>query len=68
MKVRALQGDTVDALCWRHLGRTQGVVEATLELNKGLAASSVLAAGQLVELAEPAASTTTTRSTVQLWE
>ncbi|PAM39548.1 tail protein X, partial [Klebsiella pneumoniae] len=25
MKVRAYQGDTVDALCWRHYGRTQGV-------------------------------------------
>ncbi|MBN0734782.1 tail protein X, partial [Pseudomonas aeruginosa] len=27
MKVRAYQGDTVDALCWRHYGRTQGVTE-----------------------------------------
>ncbi|MDI5563536.1 tail protein X, partial [Salmonella enterica subsp. enterica serovar Kentucky] len=25
MKVRAHQYDTVDALCWRHYGRTQGV-------------------------------------------
>ncbi|EDG4249310.1 phage tail protein, partial [Salmonella enterica] len=24
MKVRAHQYDTVDALCWRHYGRTQG--------------------------------------------
>lgn len=37
MKVRALQGDTVDALCWRHHGRTQGLVEAALLLNPGLA-------------------------------
>ncbi|EIM1033059.1 tail protein X, partial [Escherichia coli] len=27
MKVRAHQYDTVDALCWRHYGRTQGVTE-----------------------------------------
>lgn len=37
MKVRALQGETLDALCFRHRGRTHGVVEATLELNPGLA-------------------------------
>lgn len=35
--VRARQGDTLDALCWRHLGRTTGAVEATLDANPGLA-------------------------------
>jgi len=35
--VRALQGDTVDAICWRELGATRGVTEAVLELNRGLA-------------------------------
>ena len=38
MQVRTHQHDTLDALCWRHLGRTEGVVEAALELNPGLAA------------------------------
>ncbi|MCI0152144.1 tail protein X [Paraburkholderia sediminicola] len=37
MKVIAQQGDTVDALCWRHYGRTDGTVEAVLEANAGLA-------------------------------
>lgn len=37
MKVRANQGETVDALCWRVYGRTDGVVEAVLEANPGLA-------------------------------
>ncbi|MEA3581460.1 tail protein X [Klebsiella pneumoniae] len=37
MKVRAYQGDTVDALCWRHYGRTQGVTEQVLQANPGLA-------------------------------
>lgn len=37
IRVYAEKGDTVDALCYRHLGRTQGVVEATLEANAGLA-------------------------------
>jgi len=32
------QHDTVDALCWRHLGQTRSVVERVLELNPGLAA------------------------------
>lgn len=36
MKVYANQNETVDALCWRHLGVTEGVVERTLELNPGL--------------------------------
>ncbi|CAE6855865.1 tail protein X [Paraburkholderia domus] len=38
MRVYAQQGDTVDSLCYRHFGRTQSVVEATLEANEGLAA------------------------------
>lgn len=37
MRVITHQGDSVDALCFRHLGRTQGVVEAVLEMNPGLA-------------------------------
>ena len=36
MIVRALQGDTVDALCWRHYGRTDSTVEAVLEANPGM--------------------------------
>lgn len=35
--VHAFQNDTVDALCWRHYGRTAGVTEAVLEANHGLA-------------------------------
>ncbi|WP_213936830.1 tail protein X [Pseudomonas sp. dw_612] len=35
--VRARQNDTVDALCWRHYGRTAGVTEAVLQANPGLA-------------------------------
>jgi phage tail protein X len=37
MKVIAQQGDTVDALCWRYYGRTDGTAEAVLEANAGLA-------------------------------
>ncbi len=35
MRVYALQGDTVDAICWRYYGRTQGVVEQVYSLNEG---------------------------------
>ena len=49
MNVRALQGDTVDLLCWRHYCRTEGTVEAVLEANAGLAAIGVvLPVGTLV--------------------
>ncbi len=65
MQVRTLQHDTVDALCWRHLGQTQGTVEATLALNPGLAARGpMLAAGVLVTLPKP---TPQIRPMVQLW-
>ncbi|MFJ7315615.1 tail protein X [Pseudomonas sp. NPDC098747] len=33
----AQQNDTVDALCWRHYGRTTGVTEDVLAANPGLA-------------------------------
>ena len=34
MQVRSQQGDTADQLCWRHLGRTEAVVEALLDRQK----------------------------------
>ncbi|MDD1979997.1 tail protein X [Pseudomonas asiatica] len=50
---RTQQNDTVDALCWRHYGRTAGVVEAVLDANPGLADQGpVLPAGLLVTLPE----------------
>lgn len=50
---RTQQNDTVDALCWRHYGRTAGVVEAVLDANPGLADKGpTLSAGLLVTLPE----------------
>lgn len=67
MQVRAQQGDTLDALCWRHLARTQGVVESTLELNPGLAGlGPILPVGTLVDLPLPTA--TSPQPTVKLWD
>ncbi|SEA50775.1 tail protein X [Variovorax sp. YR216] len=66
MKARAMQGDTLDLLCWRTLGRTD-IVEATLVLNPGLADHGpVLPTGLLVELANPVDAPT--RATVNLWD
>ncbi|MNB56921.1 Phage Tail Protein X [compost metagenome] len=51
--IRAQQSDTVDALCWRHYGRTAGVTEAVLEANPGLANfGATLPQGILVQMPE----------------
>ncbi|WP_028696120.1 tail protein X [Pseudomonas cremoricolorata] len=65
--LRTQQHDTVDALCWRHYGRTAGLVEAVLAANPGLAEHGpVLPAGVLVSLPTlpPAAPE---RAMVNLW-
>jgi phage tail protein X len=70
MQARALQGETVDALCWRVLGRTRGVVERVLEANPGLAQHGpILPHGLLVELPDelpPPAQSGAER--LQLWD
>lgn len=38
MRVLAQQYDTVDAMCWRYYGRTDGVTEKVLAANPGLSA------------------------------
>lgn len=65
--VRAVQGDTVDAICWRHYGRTAAVTEAVLAANPGLAAHGPeLPGGLLVQMPDqlPVAPQ---RQTVTLW-
>ena len=61
-------GDTVDALLWRELGRTAGLTEQTLELNPGLAARGpILPAGVAIVLPD-AVSPAPVRETVKLWD
>jgi phage tail protein X len=65
--VRALQGDTVDLMCWRYYGRTTGVTEQVLEANRGLARlGPVLPAGTAVVM--PAATEAAEQQQrLQLW-
>ncbi|VVD78569.1 tail protein X [Pandoraea fibrosis] len=67
MRVRAMQGDTIDAICWRYFGRTQGVVEATLAANQGLAdLGPILPHGYVIDL--PDQPSRPEKKTVQLWD
>lgn len=66
----ALQGETVDEVCWRVLGYTRTVVEQVLDLNPGLATLGPrLPAGTPIILpdASPSAATQTLE-TVSLWD
>jgi len=66
--LRAQQGDTVDALCWRHYGRTAGVVEQVLDANPGLADHGpVIPNGTLITLPDSAPQAER-RQMVNLWD
>ncbi|AOR59298.1 phage tail protein [Pectobacterium parmentieri] len=67
MNVIAQQGDTLDALCYRHYGRTQGAVESVLGANPGLAEfGAMLPHGTPVTLPDIAAASVA--ETVSLWD
>jgi phage tail protein X len=67
MRVTALQGDTLDALCARHYGRTEGVVESVLLANPGLAdLGEEVPHGTAVELPDVEPSPVT--ETLNLWD
>lgn len=65
-EVRAIQGDTVDRICYRIYGKTAGITEAVYEANAGLAdIGPIIPTGTLVKLPEVASQPT--QATVQLW-
>lgn len=67
MKVYAMQGDTLDALCVRYYGRTEGVVETVLQANPGLSELGViLPHGTATDL--PDVETSPTAETLNLWD
>ncbi len=66
---QALAHDTVDAIAWRHLGRTSGMIEAIFDLNPGLAAlGAVLPEGTSVKLPPLATAANDILELVQLWD
>jgi len=65
----ALAGDTVDAICWRELGRTQSVTEQVLELNPGLAdLGPTIPAGTVITLPELTKASPPILETEKLWD
>lgn len=65
--VIAEQGDTVDAICWRHYRQTGGVTEQVLQINQNLAAlGPVLPMGTPITL--PNIPVQATKNTIKLWD
>ncbi|MFC0118773.1 tail protein X [Pseudoalteromonas xiamenensis] len=60
-------GDVLDLICWRHYGRTAGIVEKVLEANYGLAALGPIYPEQvtifLPELPKPK-----TKQVINIWD
>lgn len=67
MKIRTMQGDTVDGICWRFYGRTTGMTETVLLANPGLAEKgAVIPTGLLIDMPEVTAEPT--QPLIQLWD
>ncbi len=66
MKTFALQGDTLDAICVRYYGRTEGVVDRARRKSGLAELGAVLPHGTAVEL--PDVQTAPVAETVNLWE
>lgn len=65
----ALQGETLDELCWRVLGQTEFVVEQALELNRDLAEQGVrLREGQAIILPVRLPDKVPEHKIIQLWD
>lgn len=68
MQVYANQGDNLDALIYRHLGESQGLLEQTLELNPKLSLNEVLPLGLAVTLPEQTDSRLNVKTSIKLWD
>lgn len=62
------QHDTVDALCWRHYGRTAGVTEVVLQNNPGLADHGPVLPAGISVLLPSVQVTAPVRQQVHLWD
>ncbi|MFJ3369759.1 tail protein X [Pseudomonas sp. NPDC086251] len=66
--VRAHQNETVDALCWRHYGRTAGVTEAVFQANSELAEHGPTLPQGLPVVMPEAQTSAPHRQMVNLWD
>lgn len=65
----AMDGETVDEICHRVLGKTAAVTEQVLDMNPGLAEIGPrLPGGTAVTLPDASAAQTATIDIVQLWD
>ncbi|WP_366655380.1 tail protein X [Fodinicurvata sp. EGI_FJ10296] len=63
---RTTDGDMIDAIVWRHYGRTDGVVERVIAANRHLEGyGPILPAG--VEITLPPLPTTPERRVTRIW-
>ena len=69
MKATAQDGETVDAICWRVLGRTAKVTEQALAMNPGLGdIGAQLPGGTVLTLPDIIDAPAETRVAVKLWD
>lgn len=67
-EIYAQQYDTIDAICWRHYGRTVGVVERVLEVNPQLAEQGVILDYGTKVFLPDITTPQQTVETIQLWK
>lgn len=65
--VRTVQGDTLSAVLWRHMGATRGQIERVLDANPKLAhMPAVLPAG--IEICIPEMPRVSKQASIKLWD
>ncbi|MBJ9370556.1 tail protein X [Acinetobacter sp. TGL-Y2] len=67
-KIKSVQGDTLDLICWRYYGRTAGTFEAVLTVNPHLSEQDpILELGTEIILPEITLQEQVTK-TINLWD
>lgn len=68
MKVRAQQNDNLDAIVYRHFGKSEGLLEIACELNPHLMNQPIIPIGTIVNLPDPdTEKISVATDTLQLW-
>ncbi|BFU60774.1 MULTISPECIES: tail protein X [Rodentibacter] len=68
MKVRAQQNDNLDAIVYRHFGKSQGLLEIACELNPRLMHLPIIPIGTEVNLPDPdSEKISVAQDNLQLW-